>query len=215
MSVKGDGVELRRQVRSSVRRKLRPLTVPNFITFIRLAVIPFFVLAISQHSFAVALTLFVTAGVSDAVDGFVARNLRMESLLGAYLDPLADKLLLTTAFIVLTVPQGQDVVIPLWLTIMALFRDGYILVVALVLYLAEGMRKFPPSRWGKATTVCHTTTVTVVLVANITPLPAWILHGLFVISFVLVVVSGFHYIYRTGRVLNHDGSDPVPPQSGS
>ncbi len=194
--------ERRDQVRSSVRRGLRPFTVPNFITFLRLALIPFFVIAVSQDGFALALTLFILAGVSDALDGFVARNLRMESPLGAYLDPVADKLLLTTAYITLSVPHGQNVVIPLWLTILVLFRDAYIVVVALVLYLAEHQRRFPPSLWGKATTISHTVTITVVLIANVTRIPGWIPHVLFLLSFGLVVISGFHYLYRTGHELD-------------
>jgi cardiolipin synthase len=206
--------ERRDQVRESVRRGLRPFTVPNFITFVRLAFIPFFVIAVSQDRFELALTFFILAGVSDALDGFVARNLRMESPLGAYLDPVADKLLLTTAYIALSVPHGQNVVIPLWLTILVLFRDAYILVVALVLYLAEQRRRFPPSVWGKATTIAHTATITVVLIANITLIGDWIPRVLFLVSFALVVLSGFHYLYRTGHELDlarkEDGADREP-----
>jgi cardiolipin synthase (CMP-forming) len=189
----------RQRIRATVEESLRPLTLPNFITLLRMAMIPFFVLAVNGHEFALAGLIFVLAGITDAVDGFLARYLRMRSVVGAYLDPMADKLLLATAYIALTIPQGQAVVIPMWLTILALFRDILIVIVALLLYLGAGIRRFPPSKWGKATTFLHVATVTIVIVANIWPIPGWLPRTLFYLSFVAVLVSGFHYIYRAAR----------------
>ena len=191
----------RRKIRTRVERSLRPMTLPNFITFLRMAMIPFFVLAVNGHEFQLAALIFVLAGVTDAMDGAIARSFHMESLFGAYLDPIADKLLLSTAYIVLTIPQGQAVVIPLWLTIVALFRDSMIVIVALLLYVAAGIRRFRPTIWGKLTTFMHVSTVTLVIVANIRSVPQWLLLIFFYASFGCVIISGFNYIYRASKML--------------
>ncbi len=191
----------REKIYSRVEESLRPLTLPNFITMIRMAMVPFLVLAISSHRFDLALVVFVVAGLSDSLDGALARILDMRSLFGAYLDPIADKLLLSTAYIALTLDLGQTVVIPAWLTILVIFRDIVIVLVALVLYLAAGIRKFPPSIWGKMTTFMHVVTVTVVLSANVWAVPAWLPRTCFTISLVPVVISGSHYIYRAARTV--------------
>ena len=201
MSGGGQGGGGERRIRTTVERSLKPLTVPNFITLVRMAMIPFFVLAVSEHDFRLALWTFVVAGLTDSLDGWVARRFGARSLIGAYLDPIADKLLLTTAYIVLTVPHGQRVVIPLWLAILALFRDFLILVVALLLYAVEGVNRFPPSLLGKLTTFVHVVTVAAVLVANVVLLPRWFPMICFYTSFVLVIVSGFNYIYRASRLI--------------
>jgi len=123
----------------------------------------------------------------------------MQSRIGAYLDPIADKMLITVAYIALTFPQGQAVVIPLWLTILALFRDFVIMLVAGVLYMVEGLREFPPSVMGKATTFSQVLTVAIVLLANVVAVPWWIPVACFYVSFTLVIVSAFNYIYRVSR----------------
>ncbi len=121
-----------------VRAALRPFTIPNGITLIRLALTPFFVLAILEGNHRLALGIFVAAGISDALDGLLARLLGMRSLLGSYLDPIADKTLLVTAYVALTLPIPGAVRVPLWLTVMALSRDFLIVLVALLLYLGAG-----------------------------------------------------------------------------
>jgi cardiolipin synthase len=194
--------ETRRQrIRTKVEEKLRPITLPNFVTLIRMAIIPFFILAVNDQDFLLALWIFVIAGMTDALDGLLARKLGASSVVGAYLDPIADKLLLTAAYIALTVPQGQAVVIPLWLAILALFRDFLIMLVALLLYVVEGVQRFPPSILGKLTTLMHVLTVCLVLFANIVKLPPLLLTVCFYSSFVLVILSGFNYIYRSSRFI--------------
>jgi len=202
------------RIRTTVERSLKPLTVPNFITLTRMAIIPFFVLAVIEHDFKLAVWTFIIAGLTDTLDGFLARKLHARSLIGAYLDPIADKLLLTAAYVILTIPHGQEVSIPLWLAILALFRDFLILVVALLLYAVEGISRFPPSILGKATTFMHVVTVTVVLVANLVALPRWVPGACFYISFGLVIVSGFNYIYRASRLIEsmRGKSDDRPGQ---
>lgn len=179
-----------------VRDALRPFTIPNGITLLRLAAVPFFALAVVSANHRLALVIFLLAGVSDAVDGLLARHLGMRSLLGAYLDPIADKALLITAYVVLTWPNPGVVTIPLWLTVLALSRDFLIVVVALILYLAAEIREFPPSLWGKITTFLHILTVGMVLLANLTGVPNVLLLLCFYSAVGFTVLSGVDYIRR-------------------
>ncbi len=179
-----------------VRDALRPFTIPNGITLLRLAAIPFFALAVVSANHQLALIIFVAAGVSDAVDGVLARHLGMRSLLGAYLDPIADKALLVTAYVVLTWPNPGVVTIPLWLTVLALLRDLLIVLVALIMYLAADVRSFPPSLWGKVTTFAHIVTIGMVLLANVILVPEPVLLGCFYGALGLTVLSGVDYIRR-------------------
>lgn len=199
MSVERDPSTPRERIRDRVEEKLRPLTFPNFLTLLRMAMIPFVVLAISERDFKLALMIFVLAGSTDAIDGWIARRFEARSVIGAYLDPLADKLLLTFVYVALTIDFGQAIRIPLWLTILTLFRDFFIMLMAVVLYVVEGVRRFPPSILGKATTTMHVITVSVVLLANAVALPPWAPVTCFYLSFGLVIVSGFNYIYRSSR----------------
>jgi len=191
--------EVRQRIRRRVEEKMRPLTLPNFITLTRMAMVPVFVIAVWDKDYRLALWIFIVAGLTDAFDGFLARRMDMRSRIGAYLDPIADKMLITVAYIALTIPQGQAVVIPLWLTILALFRDFVIMVVAGVLYMVEGLREFPPSPLGKATTFIQVATVAVVLMANVFGVARWIPTACFYLSFILVIASAFNYIYRVAR----------------
>ncbi len=218
MSPAAGGGDRDRRIRTTVERSLRPITLPNFVTLVRMAIVPFFVLAVYNRDYWTAAWTFVVAGLTDSLDGWLARTFRMRSLIGAYLDPIADKLLLTAAYVALTIPQGQHVRIPLWLAIIALFRDFLILLVALVLYVVEGISRFPPSILGKLTTMLHVVTVAVVLLANLVVLPRWLPAACFYASFVLVIVSGFNYIYRAARLIesarvatgNGRGAEPPP-----
>ncbi len=191
----------RAKIRAKVEEKLQPLTLPNFITLIRMAIVPFVVLAIWEGDFLLALWILIIAGLTDALDGYLARKFDMHSVVGAYLDPIADKMLLTCAYIALTIPHGDNVVIPLWLAIIALFRDFLIMFMALLLYVVEDIRSFPPSVLGKVTTLMHVVTVSVVLLANIVNLPELLLSLCFYTSFGLVLVSGFNYIYRASKLI--------------
>jgi cardiolipin synthase len=129
----------------------------------------------------------------------LARRFDASSVLGAYLDPLADKILLTAAYVSLAIPHGQEVVIPLWLALLALFRDFMLMLMAFVFYMFEGLTSFPPSVAGKATTLMQVVTVGVVLLANVMAVPMIIPQICFYVSFILVITSGFNYIYRSSR----------------
>jgi cardiolipin synthase len=189
------GVVAQRAARE-VRAAVRPFTIPNGISLLRFASIPFFALAVVAGNHRLALAIFIAAGVSDALDGFLARVLSMRSLVGAYLDPIADKALLVTAYVALTWPTPGAVTIPVWLTVLALSRDFLILLVALILYLAADIREFPPSVWGKMTTFIHIVTAAMVLLANVTPIPELALGVCFYMALCLTIVSGVDYIRR-------------------
>ncbi len=193
--------ERRERIRAHVEEKLRPLTLPNFLTLLRMAIVPFFVLAVFAHEFTLAVWIFVISGFTDVLDGWIARTFDLESRIGALLDPLADKILLTAAYISLAVPHGQAVVIPLWLAILTLFRDFVIMLMAFVFYMFEGIKSFPPTWAGKLTTVMQVTTVSLVLLANVVEISMPVLQVCFYLSFILVIVSSFSYIYRSSRAI--------------
>src|SRR6266849_5582390 len=128
--------------------KGRIWTVPNQITFLRLGFLPIFLILIAYEHYRWALLVLVVAGLSDGIDGLLARSLNQRSALGAYLDPIADKLLLSSSFVLLAFKKQ----LAWWLTILVLSRDILILVVAVVIILISGYRPFPPSILGKLTT---------------------------------------------------------------
>jgi cardiolipin synthase len=189
----------------------RILTVPNQLTFLRLGFLPLFIIAIEYDHYAVALGILVAGGISDALDGLLARRLNQKTTLGAYLDPIADKLLLSSSYLVLAL-KGK---IAWWLAILVLGRDVLILVACAVILLAAGYRSFPPSVWGKATTVFETTLVVLAL-----SLAVWDIQPLYLarhlcsyIVAALVMISGIHY---SSSVLARRSSPPSrssPPPS--
>src|SRR5579859_1052304 len=140
--------------------RLNPLhAAPNLLTLMRICLAPFLVSAILDNRFALSFVLFIAAGLSDALDGTLARWLKQRTVLGSYLDPVADKLLLSTLFLVLT----HKNLIPVTITVLVFGRDVGILLVAAILYAAVGRREFKPSLSGKATTVARVTSFTVAL----------------------------------------------------
>jgi cardiolipin synthase (CMP-forming) len=177
-----------------------PWTLPNFITLLRLAALPFFLVSISDGRFDIALAIFVIAGLSDGVDGYLARHFNMKSALGAYLDPIADKLLLITSYLFLAVPSyPARVKVPVWLAVMVLSRDFLLLLVALLLILSVGKRRFPPSWAGKVTTVTQILTVLFVLCANVWSWPREFMLIAFGATATTTVISGFDYLFRVAR----------------
>jgi cardiolipin synthase len=176
-------------------------TLPNFITLLRLAALPFFLLSIAEGRFGIALALFVAAGISDGVDGYLARRFQMNSALGAYLDPIADKLLLMSSYLFLAIPTYPAVVkVPVWLAMMVISRDLLLMTVALLLILSSSRKRFPPSWLGKVATVTQIVTVLFVLCANVWTWPRAILLIAFGAAATGTVLSGFDYVLRVVRV---------------
>jgi len=178
----------------------RIFTVPNELTFLRLSFIPFLIMAIHYDRYLWALALFIGAGLTDALDGLLARGLNQKTPLGAYLDPIADKLLLSTSYFELALRAK----ISWWLTILVLGRDGLLLVAAAVILITVGYRPFPPSIYGKATTFFELLMVFLVLL-----LAVWDNHYLWIARHLctylvaaFVIISGFHYSIVVSRRLN-------------
>jgi cardiolipin synthase (CMP-forming) len=181
----------------------RILTVPNELTFLRLAILPFFIIAIHFDRYLLALGILVIAGLTDALDGFLARGLNQRTPLGAYLDPIADKLLMSSSYLILAL-HGK---INWWLVILVLGRDALLLVAAAVIIVTVGYRPFPPSLYGKATTFFEILLIVLVLL-----LAVWENHWLWVARHLctyfvatFVIVSGFHYSYVVSRRLHAGG----------
>src|ERR1017187_7135390 len=143
------------------------LTVANQLTLLRLLLIPVFALCLLYGLFGWALVVFVIAGIPDALDGLIARWTRQPTTLGAWLDPMADKLLLLTTFVMLTLPDlGLVNRLPVWLTVLVISRDVGIVLTVTVVNLAIARRTFRPSIFGKAATAIYIVTGVVTLYFN-------------------------------------------------
>jgi cardiolipin synthase len=178
----------------------RILTVPNQLSFLRLGFLPFFIILILYGRYAWALGVLIVAGITDGLDGLLARRLNQRTTLGALLDPIADKLLLSSSFFVLAL-QGK---LHWWLTILVLSRDVLILTTAAVIILVSGYRPFPPTLYGKATTFAQIFLVFAVLIDIVFARP-WTSVLETVLIYVVAgftVFSGFHYSVIVARRLN-------------
>lgn len=174
-------------------------TAPNLLTLARICLAPFLVSAILENRFELGFYLFLAAGLTDALDGLLARVLKQRTVLGEYLDPVADKLLLSTLFLVL-MHKG---LIPVRVTVLVFGRDVGILVVAAILYAAVGRREFSPSLFGKANTCVQVAAVAAVLLNQLTG-ARWVAEARMMAlgaTMVLTVVSGFHYAWMVARRL--------------
>jgi cardiolipin synthase len=185
-----------------VYRQLRAF--PNQLTLLRLVIIPFIVINVVGGSYGWALGLFVLAGISDFFDGTLARVLKQRTVLGQYLDPIADKMLLSTLFLVLSIMHK----IPWKYTVIVFSRDVSILIVAGVLYITNALRDFRPSIFGKINTCAQIAAVFFVLLHQVT-VAGWVLWarriGLYA-TFVFTVLSGLHYIVLVGQRLRTNAS---------
>ena len=186
-------------------------TIPNLISVLRMGLVPLFIIAVLEGQALRALILFLVAGLTDALDGFIARFANQQSLLGAYLDPIADKILLTSAYVALTVPSlNHGVQIPIWITVLVIGRDVLLVVVALILYLAGGIRKFPPTLLSKVNTAVQVAAVLVVLLSALWSHLESIATTLLYLVAVLTVSSGLDYVIRYSRS-SASASGNIPP----
>src|ERR1700693_2036223 len=180
--------------------KSRILSLPNQLTFLRLVFLPFFIISIHYRRYDVALVILIIAGLTDGLDGLLARSLNQKTALGAYLDPIADKLLLSSSFVVLALNRK----ISWWLATLVLSRDIILMTAAAVILVVVGYRPFPPSIYGKATTAVQILLVFAVVLLAVTDW-AWLqvlrnIIGYLVAAF--TVFSGFHYCFTVARRLN-------------
>jgi cardiolipin synthase (CMP-forming) len=176
------------------------LTLANQLTLLRLLLIPVFVLCVVYGEAGWALAAFATAGLTDALDGLVARKANQKTALGAWLDPAADKLLLVTTFIVLTLPNlGLPNRLPVWLTILVISRDVAIVVTVAVVNLAIGPRTFRPSPLGKFATALFVVTGVVVLFFNYLGRPSPVVDVFAWASAAVLLASSLDYVRRMTR----------------
>ncbi len=178
--------------------KLREiLSAPNQLTLLRMLFLPLLVDAILDENYRLALILLVLSAFTDFLDGQLARWLKQQTMLGQYLDPIADKLLLSTLFIVLTI----DHKIPIKFTVFVFTRDISILIVSAVLYTIAGLRDFRPSIFGKLNTGAQIAAVFLVILYQVAPLPAINFGQQFFLwaTIVFTVLSGFHYALLAGQ----------------
>jgi cardiolipin synthase (CMP-forming) len=185
-------------------------SAPNLLTLSRLIVLPFAAIAVLKGHYGWALAIFVIAGISDGLDGLLARLMKQQTTLGQYLDPIADKLLLSTMFLVLFASRK----IPLTVTVLVFSRDIIIVIICTLLYVTGAMKTFRPSWLGKANTVAQILTVLFVLLHEVSS-DTWIAKGRqlgFNVTVALTILSGVHYVLRLAWDLRH--THPPRPADG-
>ena len=177
----------------------RIVTVPNLLTVFRMVLIPVFVSLLFYQRFVIALGVFVVAGVTDGLDGLLARRFNQKSQLGTILDPIADKLMLVTAFVVLSMrsvfpqPVPSHLPIPFWVTVSVISRDVFIIVGAAAINVVTGFRGFRPSMLGKINTVIQITAIGIIMFAASVPYgTGYYLPTLYATVFGFAILSGAH-----------------------
>lgn len=187
------------------------LTAPNQLTLLRMVFVPFIVIELVDSRYLHALVLFVIAGFSDGLDGLLARRLHQQTLLGQYLDPIADKLLLSTLFLVLSILRK----IPWKFTVLVFGRDISILAASAVLFAIAGLRNFRPSIFGKANTFSQIVAVFFALLFAVKPVRwIWIIRTSFLrATFAFTIISALHYVFLVQHRLRSHENVVVAPSS--
>ena len=189
----------------------RIVTVPNLLTVFRMVLIPVFVSLLFYQKFVYALGVFVLAGVTDGLDGLLARRFDQKSQLGTILDPIADKLMLVTSFVVLSMrtvfphPLPSHLPVPFWVTVAVISRDVFILVGAAAINIVTGFRGFRPSLLGKINTTVQIGAIAAIMFAASVPYgTGYYLPTIYTTVFALAVLSGAHYVFFVSRLVNED-----------
>lgn len=189
----------------------RIVTVPNLLTVFRMVLIPVFVSLLFYQRFLLALAVFIVAGVTDGLDGLLARRFNQKSQLGTILDPIADKLMLVTAFVVLSMrsvfpqPVPSHLPIPFWVTVAVISRDVFILVGAAAINVVTGFRGFRPSMLGKINTVIQIGAIGIIMFAASVPYgTGYYLPTLYATVFGFAILSGAHYVFFVSKLVNED-----------
>jgi cardiolipin synthase (CMP-forming) len=189
----------------------RIVTVPNLLTIFRMVLIPVFASLLFYQRFVLALAVFVLAGVTDGLDGLLARRFDQRSQLGTILDPIADKMMMVTSFVVLSMksvfpqPVPSHLPIPFWVTIAVISRDVFILVGAAAINIVTGFRGFRPSMLGKINTTVQIIAIAVIMFAASVPYgTGYYLPTVYATVFTFSVLSGAHYVFFVSKLLNED-----------
>ncbi|HEY6184049.1 MAG TPA: CDP-alcohol phosphatidyltransferase family protein [Terriglobales bacterium] len=189
------------------------LTAPNQLTLLRMVFLPFIIIHLVYGRFFWALILFVLAGLSDGLDGLLARTLKQQTKIGQYLDPMADKLLLSTMFPVLSILHH----IPWKYTVMVFTRDICIVVIGATLYIAAGLRDFRPSIFGKANTFAQVAAVFFVMLQLVHP-QVWVAIAAKTFlraTFLFTIISALHYVILVGQRMHAMNAHETPPTNPS
>ncbi|HEV8370189.1 MAG TPA: CDP-alcohol phosphatidyltransferase family protein [Pyrinomonadaceae bacterium] len=189
----------------------RIVTVPNLLTVFRMVLIPVFVSLLFYQRFVLALVVFVVAGITDGLDGLLARRFDQKSQLGTILDPIADKLMMITSFVVLSMrsvfpqPVPSHLPVPFWVTVAVISRDVFILVGAASINIVTGFRGFRPSLLGKINTTVQIVAIGVIMLAASVPYgTGYYLPTVYATVFAFAVLSGAHYVFFVSKLLNED-----------
>lgn len=179
------------------------LTPANQLTLLRMLLIPAFVILVVYGYLGWALIVFAIAGLTDAFDGLLARRMGQKSSLGAWLDPMADKLLALSTFVVLTLP-GLGLVnrLPIWLTVLIISRDVVIVLTVAIVNLAVGPRTFRPSIFGKIATATYMLTAVAAMFFNYLGYHSVIVDLFVYASLTITLISSFHYIRHASRIID-------------
>ena len=177
------------------------LTPANQLTLLRVLLVPAFVILVVYGYLGWALIVFATAGLTDALDGLIARWSGQKTSLGAWLDPMADKLLLVTTFVVLTMPGlGLANRLPIWLTVLIISRDVLIVLTVAIVNLAVGPRTFRPTIYGKIATATYIVTAVVAMLFNYRGHYSVVVDLCVYASLAITLVSGLHYMWHAARL---------------
>ncbi|PYS73880.1 MAG: CDP-alcohol phosphatidyltransferase [Acidobacteria bacterium] len=189
----------------------RIVTVPNLLTIFRMVLIPVFVSLLFYQRFVLALAVFILAGITDGLDGLLARRFNQKSQLGTILDPIADKMMMITSFVVLSMrtvfpqPMPSHLPIPFWVMIAVISRDVFILVGAAAINIVTGFRGFRPSLLGKINTTVQIVAIGIIMLAASFPYgTGYYLPSVYAVVFIFAVLSGGHYVFFVSKLLNED-----------
>ena len=174
------------------------MNLPNLLTILRILLIPVFINLLIYGLYPSALGIFLLASFTDSLDGIIARASNQRTTLGTYLDPMADKLLLTAAFIALSVLQF----IPVWVSVIVVSRDIILVLGTLILHLAQTQFTIAPTLLGKATTFLQLVYIILVLSLVVLNKHTDLQQPLVLGMLLITIISGLHYIYRGIRPLN-------------
>jgi cardiolipin synthase len=182
---------------------MKELTLANQLTLLRMLLIPAFVILVVYGYLGWSLIVFATAGLTDAFDGLIARRTGQKTRLGTWLDPMADKLLLVSTFVVLTIPNPRlPNQLPLWLTVLIISRDVGIVLTVAVVNLAIGRRTFRPSIYGKIATATYIFTAVVAMFFNYRGYPSPLVTVFVYASLAITVISALHYTWHAARIID-------------
>ncbi len=193
---------------NELRGIIKQLNLPNLLSLIRLIMVPFLIMLLSNGSFKIALFLFLVCGITDYLDGLIARKYGIQTALGAFLDPLADKILMISTFLTLSLKLPNQIYsIPTFITILVISRDFLIVFMAFLIFLIYGIKSFPPTFFGKLNTVIQIVTVFFVILSNIEDKIGFLLIYFYILLTASVLLSGLSYFFKALKWLQKDNKE--------